>query len=77
MLVFLMLAGVVIGGFLGDYLGMYANLSWLKYGSQFGLTSPLVLDLGILRLQLGLTVRFTICGLLGMFIAILAYRKFF
>ena len=74
-LVLLMLAGVVLGGFNGNALGGISALSWLGYGSSFGLSSPLVLDLGVLTLQFGLTIRFTIAGIIGIVLAFLIYRK--
>ena len=74
-LVLLMLAGVVLGGFIGNALGGISALSWLNYGSSFGLSSPLVLDLGVLTLQFGLTIRFTIAGIIGIILAFFIYRK--
>ena len=74
-LVLLMLAGVVLGGFIGNALGGISALNWLGYGSSFGLSSPLVLDLGVLTLQFGLTIRFTIAGIIGIVLAFLIYRK--
>ncbi|HIW49310.1 MAG TPA: DUF4321 domain-containing protein [Firmicutes bacterium] len=74
-LVLLMLAGIVIGGFLAQYLGRLPYFSWLSYGQTFGLTKPLVLDLQVLTLQFALTFRFTIAGILGIVIAFLIYRK--
>ncbi len=74
--VLFLLAGVVLGGFIGEYLGRIPFLSWLNYGSTFGLTDPFTLDLGVLVLQFALSIRFTIAGIIGIFIAIFAYRKF-
>lgn len=74
-LLLLLLAGIILGGFLGNALEKIPFLSWLNYGSSFGLSSPLVLELGVLRLQLGLTIRFTIAGMLGMIFAFFIYRK--
>ena len=45
-LLLMMLTGIVIGGLLGQLLPS----SFLNYGQSFGLTSPIVLDLGILVL---------------------------
>lgn len=64
-LVLLMLAGVVLGGFIAKLVGGVSALSWLAYGNSFGLSSPLMLDLGVLTLQFGLTIRFTIAGIIG------------
>ncbi len=74
-LLLLMLAGVVLGGFIGDALGGISALKWLNYGSSFGLSSPLVLDLGVLTLQFGLSIRFTIAGIIGIVLAFFIYRK--
>ncbi len=74
-LVLLLLAGVVLGGFIGNALGGISFLSWLNYGNSFGLSSPLVLDLGVLTLQFGLTIRFTIAGIIGIVLAFIIYRK--
>ena len=74
-LVLLMLAGVVLGGFIGNALSDVSSLRWLSYGNSFGLSSPLVLDLGVLTLQFGLTIRFTIAGIIGIILAFFIYRK--
>jgi len=74
-LILLLLAGVVLGGFIASMLGGIPALSWLAYGSSFGLSSPLVLDLGVLTLQFGLTIRFTIAGIIGIVLAFFIYRK--
>lgn len=69
-LLLLILAGIVIGGFIGDL----TNISWLNYGQTFGLISPIVLDLGVLVITFALTIRITIASILGIIIAILIYR---
>lgn len=74
-LILLLLAGVVLGGFIGSTLSGIPALAWLGYGSNFGLTSPLVLDLGVLNLQFGLTIRFTIAGIIGIVLAFFIYRR--
>lgn len=74
-LVLLCLAGVVLGGFIANMLGGFPALSWLAYDSSFGLSSPLVLDLGVLTLQFGLTIRFTIAGIIGIVLAFFLYRR--
>ena len=49
-------------------------LSWLNYGQSFGLENPVVLDLGILVLTFGLSIRITVASIIGVLIAILIYR---
>ena len=69
-LLLLILAGIVIGGFIGDL----TNIGWLNYGKTFGLTSPIVLDFGVLVITFALTIRITIASIIGVIIAILVYR---
>lgn len=69
-LLLLMLVGIVIGGFIGDL----TNIGWLNYGRTFGLTSPIVLDLGVLVITFALTIKITIASIIGVIIAILVYR---
>ena len=71
----LILAGVVLGGFLGEYLGALPYLGWLNFGRSFGLERPLVLETGIIQIQFGFMMRFTVAGLLGIAGAILCYRQ--
>lgn len=66
----LILAGIVIGGFIGS---LFPS-SWLNYGQSFGLSSPLVLDLGILCITFGLSIKITIAGILGIAVGIIIYR---
>lgn len=73
-LLVLLLSGIVLGGFLGSLAAGIPFLSWLNYGQSFGLTSPIVLDLGILVLTFGLNIKITIAGIIGVLIAILIYR---
>lgn len=66
----MILAGIVIGGFIGN---LFPG-TLLTYGQTFGLTSPLVLDLGILVLTFGLTIKITIGSIIGIIIAIIIFR---
>ena len=70
----LLLAGIVIGGFMGELTKGITGLSWLSYGQSFGLAEPIVLNLGILVITFGLTIKITIASIIGIFIAILIYR---
>ena len=73
-LLLLVLAGVVLGGFIGELTSNVSFLHWLSYGQSFGLQKPLVLDLGSLVLTFGLTIKITIAGIIGILLAILIYR---
>ena len=66
----LILAGIVIGGFIGN---LFPS-TWLNYGQTFGLSSPLVLDLGILSITFALTIKITIASIIGVAVGIFIYR---
>ena len=53
-LLLLLLAGIVLGGFVGEMTKGIAGLSWLNFGQSFGFDNPLVIDLGILVLTFGI-----------------------
>lgn len=66
----LILAGIVLGGFIGS---VFPD-SWINFGQTFGLTSPFVLDLGILCLTFALTIKITIASIIGIIAGIIIYR---
>ncbi len=70
----MILAGIVIGGFIGWLTKDVAFLSWLNFGQSFGLANPVVLDLGIVVLTFGLTIKITIGGIIGVIIGVIIYR---
>ena len=74
LLVFL-LSGLVIGGLLGEFASKVDWLWWLSYGQDFGLASPIELDLNVIVLTFGLMFRINIASIIGMTIAIFIYRK--
>ena len=74
LLVFI-LSGLVVGGLLGELASKVDFLWWLSYGQEFGLSSPVVLDLNIIKLTFGLTLKINIASIIGMAIAIFIYRK--
>lgn len=73
-LVLLMLAGIVLGGFIGTLTDNIAALSWLNYGESFGLDSPIVLNLGIMIITFGLSIKITIASIIGLVLAAVIYR---
>ena len=58
-LLIMLLAGIVLGGFMGQLANGISWLSWLNFGQSFGLDSPLVINFGILVITLGLTIKIT------------------
>lgn len=74
LLVFL-LAGLVIGGLLGKLASSVSWLWWLSYEQQFGLETPIVLDLSVLKLTFALMFKINIASIIGMVLAIFIYKK--
>jgi hypothetical protein len=70
----MLLAGIVLGGFIGNLASGVPGLSWLNYGQIFGLTSPVVFDIGVMVITFGLTIDITIASIIGVLIAIVIYR---
>ena len=68
------LTGIVLGGFIGMLAEGVPVLSWLSYGPAFGLEEPVVLNLGILVLTFGMSIKITIASIIGVVLAIIIYR---
>ena len=52
------------------------NRPWRLYwhGQTFGLDTPIVVNLGLLVITFGLTIKITIASIIGVVIAIIIYR---
>lgn len=69
------LAGLVIGGLIGQLTEGVNFLWWLSYGQEFGLTEPLQLDLGVVRLTFAIVFKINIASIIGVIISMIIYRK--
>lgn len=74
LLIFL-LSGLVLGGLLGEMASKVDFLWWLSYGENFGLTTPIELDLNVITITFGLWFKMNVASIIGMAIAIFVYRK--
>lgn len=74
LLVFL-LSGLVIGGLLGELANRVDWLWWLSYGESFGLSTPITLDLSILKITFSCMIKINVASIIGMVLAIIWYRK--
>ena len=74
-LLIFILSGLVIGGLLGQLAEQIDWLRWMAFGQQFGLESPLELNLSILKITFALMFKINIASIIGMAIAIFIYRK--
>lgn len=72
----LILAGIVLGSFIGS---LVHDIEWLSnilnFGDKFGMQNPVTLDLGIILLVFQLRFDITIASILGVIAGIFVYRK--
>ena len=74
LLVFI-LSGLVVGGLIGELASRVNWLWFLSYGQSFGLESPIVLDLSVVKITFGLMFKISISSIIGMVLAIFIYKK--
>lgn len=71
---FLICIGIVIGALVCDMAKDVSWLSWLTFGLDFGTSSPLVLNLNVLRLTFGISVNISISTVLFVTLSLLLGR---
>ena len=74
-LLLFILSGIVVGGLLGNLAAHVDFLSWLAYGEEFGLATPIELDLNVVKLTFGLMSKINIASIIGIILAIFIYKK--
>ncbi len=74
-LLLFILSGIVVGGLLGNLAAHVDFLSWLAYGEEFGLATPIELDLNVVKLTFGLMFKINISSIIGIILAIFIYKK--
>lgn len=74
LLIVLILAGLVVGGLLGQVASKVDFLWWLGYSQTFGLTTPLQLNLSVIQLTFAIAFEISIASILGMLIGICIYK---
>lgn len=74
-LLLFILSGIVVGGLLGNLAVHVDFLSWLAYGEEFGLSTPIELDLNVVKLTFGLMFKINIASIIGIVLAIFIYKK--
>lgn len=70
----LILTGIVLGSFIAMLTEGVAGLSWLSFGQTFGVENPIVLNLGVIVLTFGLTIKITIASIIGIILAVIIYH---
>ncbi|ADD02109.1 MULTISPECIES: DUF4321 domain-containing protein [Thermoanaerobacter] len=72
-LVFLLIVGLILGGFLGDLLAHF--FKELAYYQIIGMDNPLTLNLSFIRFSFQLSLKINIGTVVGLVLAIYAYYK--
>lgn len=70
----LVCAGIVVGSLVGELTSTVPWLTWLSYGLDFGMAAPATLNLHVLILTIGVTIRITISHILFVTLALLIGR---
>jgi len=78
-LLVILVLGALIGSVIGEVIGTlapggYAEAIFAK-GINPGITPPAVLDLKVLTMTLGMTMRINLASVLGIALALLIYRR--
>lgn len=74
---FLVLIGIVIGTLLASVTATVPALGWLSYALSFGLESPVVLNLSVVRLTFGLSVDLSIAVILCVVVSLVVGNYFY
>ncbi|MBI4572065.1 MAG: DUF4321 domain-containing protein [candidate division NC10 bacterium] len=78
-LLVILILGALIGSVIGEVIGTLAPGGYLEKvfsrGVNPGISPPAILDLRVITLTLGLTVKINLASLLGIVLALLIYRK--
>jgi hypothetical protein len=78
-LLVIVILGALIGSVIGEVIGSLAPGGYLEAvfskGVNPGISPPAVLDLKVLTLTLGITLKINLASLLGIVLALLIYRK--
>lgn len=71
---FLICVGVVIGSLVAELTVGIPALNWLSYGLDFGLESPIVLNLNVIRVTFGLTLKLTLSSVIFIVLSLILGR---
>ncbi len=70
----LVCVGIVIGTLVAQMTSGINALSWLSYGLDFGTSTPLSLDLNVLRLTFGINVNITLATVIFVCLSLILGR---
>ena len=75
-LIFLLLAGVVMGSLLANVTAGVPFLGWLSYGGRVGISTqePMLLDLAVLQVAFGFQLQINVAQIICIIAAICMYK---
>jgi hypothetical protein len=74
---FIIFLGAVCGSLIGDVLGNSLHiLSFLRTSYTIGTATPVILDLKVMSLTLGLNFNINFVTIIGIIMAIILYRRY-
>lgn len=76
LLIFMLLAGVVVGALLASLAAGLPFLSWLAYGSSVGIdvASPMIIDLAVIKLALGFELSINVAQIICVILSVVLYK---
>lgn len=74
-LILCLVSGLTIGYFVGDLCKDVQFLAWMNYARQFGLDTPVQVNLGVIWFSLQIKFNISIASVLGLLGGIFIYRK--
>lgn len=79
MLIFFILVGGLLGGLMGELLSLLSPSGFLKEvflkSYHIGINPPFTLDLNLMNLTFGFTLRINLLSLLGIILGIYTYKQ--
>lgn len=72
LLLFFILVGAILGGIIGEVFGAY--IPFINTSKAIGF-SPVKVDLSLIQLTLGFTMKLSLSGILGILLGVVLFRK--
>lgn len=74
-LVLMLIIGALAGSVLNEILRALGVAEALTQTVSIGLNPPVILDLAVLKMSFGFTLRLSFCSVLGLALGLLVYKK--
>lgn len=76
-LLFMLLAGVVVGSLIANVTAGVPFLSWLSYGASVGISTgePMLLDLAVLQIAFGFQFQINVAQIICIILSICLYKS--